>query len=135
MTPLLRRSAFYAVFAACLAVLIGTYAVASQWNAISPAEPYEVISTPPISKSEGTWTGNLACLPHRDTSGPVTMECAYGLHTSEGYYGLDMSMVNGVEIYSIPFEQTVTVTGMLQSSPPYHEKYDVVGNILVYTIE
>jgi hypothetical protein len=34
--------------------------------------------------------GQVVCLPHRNTTGPTTMECAYGLKADDGkYYGLD----------------------------------------------
>lgn len=33
-----------------------------------------------------TLTGEYICLPHVDTSGPQTLECALGLHADNGYY-------------------------------------------------
>jgi hypothetical protein len=37
-----------------------------------------------------TLSGTYACLPHADTTGPQTEECAYGFKTDDGtYYALD----------------------------------------------
>jgi len=37
-------------------------------------------------------SGELACLPHKDTSGPQTLECAYGLRTDDNrYYALQFN--------------------------------------------
>ncbi len=42
-----------------------------------------------IGREEIIVEGDVVCLPHRDTSGPTTMECAYGLKDDAGrYYGL-----------------------------------------------
>lgn len=38
-----------------------------------------------------TITGTFTCLPHKNTSGPQTMECAFGLKADDGhYYALDI---------------------------------------------
>ncbi len=50
---------------------------------ISPVTP------PPPPAGDITAQGMITCLPHRDTSGPQTLECAYGLEDIEGrYYAL-----------------------------------------------
>jgi hypothetical protein len=45
-------------------------------------EPVALDSTPKIATLSGTYV----CLPHLDTSGPQTEECAFGLKTDEGVY-------------------------------------------------
>ncbi len=48
-----------------------------------------------ITSYRGTLSGEVVCLPHADTSGPQTMECAYGLKTDVGeYYALDLSVLS-----------------------------------------
>lgn len=43
----------------------------------------------------GTLTGEFVCLPHKDTSGPQTMECAFGLKTDvDEYYALDFALLS-----------------------------------------
>jgi hypothetical protein len=44
--------------------------------------PEQVDSTP----SAVTLTGTYGCLPHLDTKGPQTEECAFGLKTDDGEY-------------------------------------------------
>ena len=40
----------------------------------------------PAYSTEGTFTGEVVCLPHKDKSGPTTLECAMGLLTDDGRY-------------------------------------------------
>ena len=43
----------------------------------------------------GTLAGEYVCLPHVDSSGPQTMECAFGLKTDAGeYYAVDFSLMS-----------------------------------------
>ena len=69
----------------------------------------------PSSDIESGFTGEFVCLPHRDTSGPQTLECAMGLKADDGtYYGLqdttnDYSLLAGVATGS-----RVRVEGPLQ---------------------
>lgn len=40
-----------------------------------------------------TLSGEYLCLPHKETSGPQTMECAFGMKTDDGkYYALDFNL-------------------------------------------
>ncbi len=42
-----------------------------------------------------TLSGEYLCLPHVDTSGPQTLECALGLRTDVGeYYAIDLSLMS-----------------------------------------
>lgn len=50
------------------------------------------VSTDPY---HGTLSGIQTCLPHKNTDGPQTLECAFGLKTDAGdYYALDFSMMS-----------------------------------------
>lgn len=72
--------------------------------------------------------GELVCLPHRDQSGPQTMECAFGFKDESGtYYALqdttqDYSLLSGV-----PMNQRIQIGGVYQSSDD--DKYQQNGMI------
>ncbi len=56
-------------------------------NTNMPPGPFE-----PVSK-RATLSGTFVCLPHKDTTGPQTAECAFGMKADDGnYYGLDFHM-------------------------------------------
>lgn len=57
-------------------------------------------------------TGVYVCLPHRDTTGPQTMECAFGLKANDGkYYALSFNKVP--ELANAPMNVPVTIAGEL----------------------
>jgi hypothetical protein len=63
-----------------------------------------------------TVTGVVVCLPHKDTSGPQTLECAFGVKDKTGsYYGLRDESHRFMA--SIQTGKTITVTGVLRSDP------------------
>lgn len=77
--------------------------------------------------------GKLTCLPHRNTEGAQTLECAYGLQTNEGvYYSLRDSKEDYSTISSVPFNEPVKVTGELEIKED--EKYNSNGIITVIEI-
>ncbi len=58
-----------------------------------------------------TVTGSYLCLPHTDTSGPQTLECALGLQTDDGiYYALDFNRWSALPA-DVPTGSRVTATG------------------------
>jgi hypothetical protein len=61
-------------------------------RAVEQEQPIE--SMPATSEPyRATLTGTYLCLPHTNTSGPQTLECALGLQTAEGaYYALDFNL-------------------------------------------
>ncbi len=79
-----------------------------------------------------TATGTIICLPHKDATGPQTMECALGLKGDDGKnYGLSDS--NVTEVGSIGTDTQVTVIGTLM--PPTSSVYDIAGTITVQSIK
>lgn len=87
-----------------------------------------------------TLQGSLICLPHRDTSGPTTMECAYGIRTANGVnYALDASAFGGVMgEYSVDDEIEVTGILVAREELPAEDRrliYDIAGVIEVAGIE
>jgi hypothetical protein len=60
-----------------------------------------------------TLTGTYMCLPHKNTSGPQTDECAYGLKTEEGeYYAIDFYLMSSM-VPEIKSGDRITASGVL----------------------
>lgn len=82
-----------------------------------------------------TLTGTYTCLPKKDTGGPVTLECAFGLKTDTGYYSLDMSSILTDNYPALYGNETITVEGVLvpkeMLSSDRWKTYDVIGVISV----
>lgn len=93
---------------------------------------------PPAGEPLGAQTqmvvreGVVTCLPHRNTTGPTTMECAYGLKTDSGeYYGLDASALPTDKQGGYDVGQQVSFEGVLvpQADIPklFWSTYNIVG--------
>jgi hypothetical protein len=68
--------------------IVGLMIWSAQTKPAGP-EPRDIVRTPL------TLTGTYLCLPHRDTSGPQTLECALGLQTDNGdYYAIGLFSPN-----------------------------------------
>ncbi len=80
----------FAIIAAIIIVLIaGFYALNAYIYHEKQGDPQDVTSY------RGTLSGDVVCLPHADTTGPQTKECAYGLKTESGeYYALDLALMS-----------------------------------------
>ena len=82
-----------------------------------------------------TVTGTFGCLPHKDTTGPQTLECATGIAADDGYtYALDLSAVT----YPAGVERA-RVTGHFVPaealSTDQWQKYEMRGIIAVEAVE
>lgn len=78
-----------------------------------------------------TLTGKQVCLPHRDTTGPQTLECAIGMQTTDGkYYGLDFALMSQIPP-TIQNGNTFTASGLLTPvemlSADHWQKYNMEG--------
>ena len=78
-----------------------------------------------------TLTGVYTCLPHADTTGPQTMECALGMQTDDGaYYALDFNLMSqtppGLETGD-RFTATGVLTPIENLSTNFWQKYNVSG--------
>lgn len=90
-------------------------------------------STDAQTSSYVTITGTPTCLPHRDTSGPVTMECAIGIVGDDGrYYALAGGSNNSVMDNTLG-DRRVKVRGILKE-PDSSSQYAVSGKIEVSSI-
>jgi hypothetical protein len=85
--------------------------------------------------SEVSIVGEVACLPHKHTDGPITLECAFGLkyEATGKYYGLKDPSGTGMVFGAIDTGDMVTVTGMLREPDP-DQRYDIVAEIDVASI-
>lgn len=86
-----------------------------------------------------TLTGEHVCLPHRDQSGPQTLECALGIKTSTGeYYALDLNKLSPNTLDFATGDNlkvTGTVTPIERLSSDHWQKYQVTGILTVDSVE
>lgn len=77
-----------------------------------------------------TLEGEYVCLPHRDTSGPQTMECAFGLRTDTAYYAIDFALMSqGSPELTVGdrFSANGIFTPVETLSSDRWQQYDIVG--------
>jgi len=84
-------------------------------------------------------SGITVCLPHRDTSGPHTMECAFRLKTDRGsHYALDHRVLSSDVFLDAPTNERVTLEGTLVPLEDIDERtwkvYDIVGQMRVTSV-
>lgn len=85
-----------------------------------------------------TIIGYWECLPHKDRSGPQTMECAFGIAVdqSDGHYAVNTALMSR---YPVDFSigTKVKVTGIVTPANQLSsiQKYDIDGIISATTIE
>lgn len=98
-------------------------------NGQSFTKAYPSPPNPTNENSQFNAIGSIVCLPHKNTSGPQTMECAIGLKTDEGiHYGLNtnadfsLAAVTGTD-------KKVSVNGTLKTTDD--TLYDIVGTVHV----
>lgn len=78
-----------------------------------------------------TLTGTYGCLPPKDTTGPVTTECAFGLKTDEGqYYAIDFGLTSAlppVLTDGVRIRASGVLTPLALLSTDYWQKYPIEG--------
>lgn len=117
------------LIAAVLFVVVVVVAILLLWVETSKAPAPPNNTTPPIGQ-ETTIEGDIVCLPHKDTSGPQTLECAYGVKLNNGtYYGLADSDGTYRNISSLPVGKKARLAGTLREEPS--NQYQSVG---VFTV-
>lgn len=116
-------------------LLIGVVALVLAWflrrsnSVVAPASPG--IPTEVVLKGKNT------CLPHKDTNGPQTLECALGMQSDTGvFYALDTSALPFEEAMKIQgSNKPLVVTGQLVPieaiSTNVWQKYDIQGIVHV----
>jgi len=78
-----------------------------------------------------TLTGEYLCLPHVDTSGPQTLECAFGLKTDDGtHYALDFNLMSQA-MQDLRTGERITASGVVtpveRLSTDHWRKYPIVA--------
>lgn len=96
--------------------------------------PTRDVNQPP---KEETYSGEYVCLPHTDTSGPQTMECAFGLKLDDGkYIAIDWGelMTSGAAM-EIKSGDRIELTGLFvpveQLNTDQWRKYPITGILSV----
>lgn len=124
-----RHVAVFAFTVLALVIVVGIVVFALVKNSPNNLQP----SAEPPTEGPVRIQGEAVCLPHKDTTGPQTMECAYGLKDKDGlYYALRDTENDYSNIISIPAGQQVVVTGTLKHGED--SKYRIVGTIEVTDI-
>lgn len=84
------------------------------------------------SVSQISVRGTVICLPHKDTSGPQTLECAFGLRTNDNRHYLLQNFTPSQTTAEV--NTVVQVQGTL--SPPAPDTlYDIIGVITVDSLQ
>ena len=96
-----------------------------QKQAPNPSPP------PMLEDKRGSLSGEYVCLPHTDTDGPQTMECAFGLKTDVGeYYAVDFHLMSQDDP-QLQIGDRFTANGMIvpvqELSTDYWQKYPIKG--------
>lgn len=88
-----------------------------------------------LPKSQ-TITGTWECLPHKDTTGPQTMECAFGIAVDGTHYAVNTELM---AMYPVDFSTgtEVRITGIVTPVEQLSsiQKYDIKGIIRATVIE
>lgn len=95
--------------------------------------------TPLPTSASTTIRGTVICLPHKDTSGPQTMECAYGIKSDAGgNYALDLSAAPQ-SAQDVPMNTHLSMTGLVTPVDALNtdrwQKYDIKGILQVKSYE
>lgn len=95
--------------------------------------------TPVDEVTDAVLTDTHTCLPKKDTGGPVTLECAFGLEVDGDHYALDMSSIRSEDYPEINTGEKIKVYGNLvpieMISSDRFATYDVKGVIAVNRVE
>lgn len=111
-----------------LGIIIGAVTV---WLALGAFVYKEEQAQNNFEPYRATLTGVQTCLPHKDTSGPQTLECAIGMLTDMGeYYAIDFSLSSQMPI-EIQNGERFTASGLVtpieRLSSDDWQKYNVKG--------
>lgn len=92
--------------------------------------------TSDVIPSPITVSGTYTCLPKKDTGGPMTLECAFGLKSEKGYYALDLSALKSDNYPALTGNESITVEGVLVpiemiSTDRWQVYQDLIGIISV----
>ena len=96
-------------------------------------QKYQENQQPP-KKEAVSLEGEIVCLPHKNTEGPQTLECASGLKTDEGtHYGLSSKDSASPLTAAAGSKKRASANGVLE--PATDDTYDIKGVIVVESYE
>lgn len=96
-------------------------------------QKYQENQQPP-KKETVSVEGEIVCLPHKNTDGPQTLECAAGLKTDEGtHYGLSSKDSASPLTAAAGSKKRASVNGVLE--PATDNTYDIKGVVVVESYE
>lgn len=116
--------------AVTLLVILGVVMAAAFiiFGMLSPEYQGKVNNTNVPNEGSIVIEGEMLCLPHKDTSGPQTMECAFGLKDEKGkYYVIQDTDPNYRNTASVVMNVNVEVTGTFEKGTS--DVYPTVGTI------
>lgn len=108
MTNTSQRRTIVLVVVPLLVILLTAVAVVALQSKSSVKAP---------STEEGSLVvkGTAVCLPHKDTSGPQTLECALGIKDEKGqYYALSDTDSTYKNVSSLPMGERVEIKGTFE---------------------
>lgn len=119
------KKTFTIIGGLAVVLVAGFYALNSYIYAEKQGDPSD------IDRYRGTLSGEVVCLPHRDTDGPQTLECAMGLRTDVGeHYAVDLNLMSQ-EHPPLDTGKRLTANGVITPiemlSTDQWQKYDVKG--------
>lgn len=87
-----------------------------------------------IPEQTVTIKGEVVCLPHFNTKGPQTMECAIGLKDEAGsHYALSDPEFKYMD--ALPTGAKRAITGLYSMNLDPEPKYNIVGTITINSVE
>lgn len=117
--------------------IVGTYPV--QLELTKTADGWRIVGYEAGAYSKlparATIVGTYTCLPHRDTNGPQTMECAFGVRdeVTGAHYAVDTRLMASTVWMDIPTGARVSIEGIVTLaealSTDMWRKYDITGII------
>ncbi len=92
------------------------------------------VIAPSLQSGPVSLIGRVVCLPHKNTDGPQTMECAFGFRDYQGtYYALRDTDPEYKNISNASMDSFVTIHGNLK--PESSDRYQSVGVIDIFRID
>lgn len=118
-----------------LAIIIAIVIVAMIIMVAVVTMPRPGAATPALKDGQSvTLNGTILCLPHKDTSGPQTEECAYGFKDDNNiYYSLRDDANNYSNFMGQPMNSHVRVVGTFHTQTAT-TIYQDVGTITITSI-
>ena len=141
---MIKNSIIISILAALILICGAIYYNYNKNFAENPQNPYlsgTVSEKGPYSQipQRKTVEGVTECLPHRNTSGPQTLECAFGIkETGTNYhYAVNLNLL--AQQYSFETGVNISVEGVFvpieQISTNMWQKYNIVGIISVTSLQ